>query len=248
MSSVRDVAVAPWCIGGTRVDVQILLSLPILTALAISVASMPERRSPILWPLLVLLAAAVPTCLQLIHCSFSVLELMSPKSAELYRNANPDSTMAPISVDVLATARAAIHQIVFASVALLVALGGRAYNKTFAWVIVANGVLMTMVAMTHSLIGLDRVLGFYESLHREQVTGFVGPFINPNTLASYLVLSTFTALGLAVSEEDSGRLRFALIAGLVCLAGVVLTESRGRLIGPGLWRIFSHGLGICFTH
>ena len=172
---------------------------------------------------------------------------MSPKSAELYRNANPDSTMAPISVDVLATARAAIHQIVFASVALLVALGGRAYNKTFAWVIVANGVLMTMVAMTHSLIGLDRVLGFYESLHREQVTGFVGPFINPNTLASYLVLSTFTALGLAVSEEDSG-------CAPVCpdrRFSVLRCRSDGiprRLIGPGLWLYFLHGLGICFTH
>jgi len=238
------IALAPWCIGGTRVDVQMALALPVMVAMGLMLVSVPRRRSPYLWSMIVVSVTALPSCLQLIPLPMSLLELLSPNSARLYLMAHPELSMAPISVDVLSTARAAIHQCIFGMVVVLVVTSGRSATKIIAWIIVANGALMTAVAMIHSLLGLDQVLGFYDSLHREKVIGFVGPFVNPNTLAGYLVLSTFSALGLAVSEEDSSRLRFALIAGLVSMAGVVLTESRGGLVALGVGCIFFTGLAI----
>lgn len=209
---------APLSLGGTRPAAQVALAG--LAALAIG--ALARRRglamSPWLWPPLILAAWGALQCLPLPP---AIWRALSPGSIDWRAG------WAPISLDVPATVVATLHQAAFALVAVGAYTAGRRDRRWLLGALTGGAGLVAALAVAHRALGAERFLGLVAPLDRPSLADALGPFVNPNTGAGFLVLGAAIALGrVAGARTDTGRRR-AAIAGVLAAGGVVLGGSRG---------------------
>lgn len=187
------VFVAPFALGGTRAAVQVGLAAAVGLAVVWHAARGGRLRPPpVLWWLLVPAAWGIVQCL------------------------------AGVSLDPPATVVATLHQTAFAAVALLAASAGRRERRLVRGALLAAVTGVAALGLAQWLTGAEQIFWSIPALHRPALGGYFATFVNPNTLAGFLVLGAVIALGAAVETERRGLYAVAALAA----GGAVLTGSR----------------------
>ncbi len=203
---------APLALGGTRPAIQAILAG--LAALAALWATRKAPRPPI-WLLIPLAVAGWG----LAQCA-----PLPPFARPL---AEWQTGWAPISLDVPATLLATLHQAAFALVAIAAWSAGRRGRRVLVRALVRGAGLVAALGLVHWLAGAERIFGLIAPLDRPALAGYFSVFVNPNTMAGYLVLGATVALGrFAGARGEAGRRRAAAL-GALAAGGAVLTGSRG---------------------
>jgi hypothetical protein len=185
-------------------------------------------RAPALAVALVLVAAA----LQLVPLPRPVVAALSPETAALYAAEDAATSASagarPLSIEPAATARSAVL--------------GLAYLAVF---LAARGVGRDPRAPSRVALGLGLVGGLVALgalVVQAESPAWAGraawPFVNPNHLATFLVVALGLALGAAIAPAPSSsgdgahaaraawRRGLAAIAALLCVVGVIASQSR----------------------
>ena len=246
---------APLLLGGTRPDTQLLLcgvSLVLLGAHAIARRRKGLRMPWPLWaPVLLVVLAAV----QLVPLSVDTLEALSPAAAELRRLSLADlgayaERRHPLSLDAPATWIALFHQLAFAAVAVTAANLGRHRGRLLG-ALAISGAVLTLIGLAQHLMGLDRIYGLYAIQGTQSLRGFFSTFVNGNTLAGSLVVSTLVAMGLVVRAHDDRTQSVWLACAALSGLGTLLSGSRGGqlalLAGLGVFALLAHARGETHT-
>lgn len=216
-------------------------------------------RPWLIWGNGALLFLAV-VALQLVPMPRALLESLSPDSAAIWTNATRLATLSgaaprtsfPISIDPRATTlelfRLAALIAAFITAALLVRTHVR--RKALAFVLCAAAVFEAVYGIREAMLGRYAIWGWVNRLIFDRVTG---TFVNPNHFAHYLAIVFPLALFIAASvwrrsgddetplmrrfmtilETAALRFFFAILAAIVCLAGILLSQSRGALLSLG---------------
>ena len=232
------IVVAPLAAGGFRLQV-----LPLLAALAIAAflatlygshrAGRPLHAFVLLGALLLL---AGFTAFQAIPLPASLLELLSPRAAELRGGGGP------LSYEPGATWREAGKLLVYALVAVVAFERVRARKRSsrregdvraalgiVAYPIVIAGITAAGIAIVHRVLGIERLFGLIEA-RGGSTAKMLTTFVNPNHAAGFMGLAALTAVGLALDATERPR-RIGLLAVAALFGGVsVLVLSRGGLV------------------
>jgi O-antigen ligase len=245
---------------GVPIAVCIIATLLRLYAVRKRLSSSQPTSAWLIWAgggALFLLAGA----LQLIPLPSPLLRALSPESLAIWSGASRVAALIgvktaaahPISVDPTATRfelyRIAALLATFTASALLVRKAGRR---------LALAVVLCLAAMFETLYGAREA-----ALHRYQIWGWTnklifnrvtGTFVNPNHFAHYLAIVAPMALFLGAyawyrsgTAETPLRRRLAVLverqllwaglaalAAILCVAGILLAQSRGALLSLGL--------------
>ncbi len=228
------VALAVLAVGGAPRTAQALVA--VATAASIISVTFSKRAFERI-PLLVLLfgAAAAWTFVQWLTLPSSLVHALSPTLETLRVDGSVVSgveTSAHLCADPPATLRA---------LTFLLALGGIAFVTTrlaisergrYALVAIVAGVcgLAAVVTGLHVLFGAKSLYGSYEPLNGQPL--IMGPLLNTNHLGCLMAVGAVTSIGLfAYPKQTSFQRTGWAVCGVICLATVVATFSRGALIG-----------------
>lgn len=243
---------APLALGGTRLDTQLPLAAAALIMLMGVLFTRLDRGARLPWPAWGPLALVGLGLLQLLPLSTELLTSLSPQAADVRQMALADldawaGHRHPLSLDPNATWGALFHQVAF--VAALVAANniGKHRRTILVDALVVTGGVLTAIGLVHWVLGVDRIYGLYEATHRVEMRGFFSTFVNNNTLAGLLVLSSCTALGVLSGTNDELRQRVARTFGALAAVGVLLSASRGGqlalLLGLATFALLAHARG-----
>jgi len=195
--------------------------------------------------------------LQVVPLPPAVLRALSPAAHEIWSSASRVVSLSgesartawPLTIDVPATAAEIVRLIAlfaaFTASALLVRTPER--RHALAIVLCAGAVFQAMYGLRQAALQQYEVWGWTNKLVFHRVTG---TFVNPNHFAHYIAIILPMALFLGASlwrkagtAEHSIAARiaalierralltgFALLAIVACLAGMLLSQSRGALI------------------
>lgn len=206
------ILLAPLLLGGTRPAVQIALAG--CAAAAVLWALRHARPDPPVWlwiPLLIAgwgLAQCVP--------------LPPSISGSPWRTG-----WGPISLDVPATLIATAHQAAFALVAIAAHAADARGRRALGRALIRTAGLTAAIGLVHWAAGAQHIFGLVPPLDRPALSGYFSVFVNPNTLAGFLVLGAALALGrFAAAGSEPGRRRAAAL-GVLAAGGAVLSGSRG---------------------
>ncbi|MEZ4432508.1 MAG: hypothetical protein R3F65_08855 [bacterium] len=185
---------APWALGGTRPAAQVALAAAVALAVGWRFAAGGGWRWPaVLW-------------LPFVPAGWGVVQLA-----------------AGITRDPPATVIATLHQLAFALVVIAAASVEPDERRRLRRVIATSAAAVAALGLVQWITGADRFFGLIAPLDRPALGGYFATFVNPNTLAGFLVLGAAVALGWFV---ESGR-RGALAAAVLAAGGAVLSGSRG---------------------
>jgi len=154
-----------------------------------------------------------------------ILEYLSPAAASLYAAAGAET--GSISVDRAATWTATAHQIAFFGAAWIAAAVSRERRLWLAFAIALGVGLVTLIGFVQWVLDAERIYGLYDALDRSRSFGFFATFINPNSLAGFLVLGTVTGAAVALDLRNLAQRKIFLGCALLGLAGVAVAGSRG---------------------
>ena len=202
-----------------------------------------------------LLAAIVGGLLQLVPCPRLLRDVLSPTAAtvhsQLELDAAPATAFRALSLDPLATAwslaTAAACLIVFWTARRLFERSSpRRVVSGIAWC----GLTLAVIVFIQRAISPHQIYGFWTPIVRTPHPTPLGPFVNRNDLAAWLLMAIPLVLGYAaarVVSRGEGRRVSAQLASLVdtrmvaltgalvlMSAALVATLSRSGLIGLGL--------------
>jgi hypothetical protein len=147
-------------------------------------------------------------------------------------------TRAPGSTRASLALAATLTAVLLASVALSRA----GYRDMLARSVAVSSVVMALVAITHTVLRMDRVFDWYVPVQARPPI-LLSPLLNPNHLAGHLALGfpPCLALGLRAKRLDA-RIAWLGLAFIVLTAGL-LTLSRG-----GIAALFVGGAGYLVLH
>jgi len=201
------------------------------------------------WPILVLFMLWLCwIAFQLVPLPIGVVEVLSPKAAELQIQASqiltghmPDS--ATISLDTHATTSGLIKSVSYVTLFCLTLLlvGSRRRLRMLAWTLVISGTFQAVYGGLMTLSGIEQIFWYEKQAFRGLVTG---TFIARAHLAAYLVICLSVGVGLMLALldrrhgdnwkawlrgwmkvflGDKFRLRLFLV---IMVVGLVMTQSR----------------------
>jgi len=214
------------------------------TAAAGAAVLLKPRATP--RPCLLLLALATYTLLQLLPLPVPVVRVLSPRALAVWSGAfrlleRPIPAWLPLSVDPAGTALEVVKWFGYSCV-LSAACGFRERRgmRALALLIFGTALVVCVTTLAHGVADAKRIYGIYTAPTPSR--WLRGPFVNGNNLAGYLNLGLFTGAGLWASPKTSlPNWCFAL--GLPVLAtGVLLSESRGGIVGLAVGAIAFAGL------
>ncbi|MCA9544423.1 MAG: O-antigen ligase family protein, partial [Myxococcales bacterium] len=222
--SALTVLAAPLALGGTHWPTILALSGLALAAMLAAVAARRDglRSHWIVW---VAWAVAALVGAQLIPLPAGLLHHLSPRAAELHAAAG--SASGPLSLSAPATWIAFALQVGFAALLTAVVQLDRRRGRWVADGLAVGGLAVVLVSAVHFAFGFHTIYGVFRPQDAAQMSGFFGPFINPNTQAGYLVLVGLVGLGIAVDATSDRRTRLGLAAAVFALLGAMASGSRG---------------------
>lgn len=207
--------------------------------------------------------------LQLIPLPASMLHALSPESQAIWKAAahvgslagSPARSMFPISVDPAATMAELFRLAALLATFCISALMIRSQERRMALasILCATAMFETMYGLHEAALQRYAIWGWVNHLIFNRVTG---TFVNPNHFAHYLAIVFPMALFLIASKwhvsgdrdmPPSRRLAnllehgiftsgFALLAGVSCVAGILLGQSRGGLLALVTGLLFASAL------
>lgn len=234
--TLAAVAVSVLAVGGVLRWSQAIVA--ILAAVAIGATALSRRSFARPSPLvLLLLAAATITLLQLIPLPSGLEELLVPTTAALRSDGAELVGVSPWR-GATADASASLVQLIYfitllgiAVVALRLATSERGRYRIVAAVTALCG-LVAIIAGIHRLFGLTSLYGLYEPTYAQPQ--FVAPLLNGNSLACLMGVGATLAIGLAAHRKQPSWLRAIWLLHVVgCGALVVATISRGGTLALG---------------
>lgn len=223
---------APLALGSVHTPVIVALFALTAAALLLGLASRQPANVGFDFVTVALLALVAATAFQAIPLPAGLVELLSPRSAELHRSAAQSvAALSPrwhsLSIDAPSTwreaAKWAIVCMVYREVRELAVLSSR---TRLLQIVALSGAAVAVVAIAHELLGAHAVYGLYQPDGLARVRG---PFVNLNHQAGFLVLTTALGAGLALYAPN---LRARLFWGGGVLLGVVaavLSHSRAGI-------------------
>ena len=241
------IVLAPLAAGSWKLEI-----LPLLLALAtvgwVAVgAGVGSKHRGLHLALLpaVLLGLSLYTALQAVPLPAELLGAVSPRAQALRAFVQGDGGAGPLSYEPGATWREATKLVLYALVAQLALERARAHDirDRVAIPLVAAGLAAAAVAVLHRVLGIERLFGLIDTITspRQMLTTFV----NPNHAAGFMVLTTLTAVGLAVDAKDTVRKVAFLAAAALAAAVSVLSLSKGG-IGALLFGLALFGLAFAW--
>lgn len=202
-----------------------------------------------------LLLFALYLCWQVIQCiplPISLLSMLSPNTAALYKSSNASILMAPISIDTHTTWLGfieAAYLCVFFCLALYL-IDSKQKIRLLVYVILLSALVQALYGAFMILSGVEYSFFISKQALHSHVGSATGTFLSRNSFACYLEMSLALGIGYMLSMMTDGgnargwkgwarkwsdlllspKARLRLILILLCL-GLVLTHSRGGNIG-----------------
>lgn len=202
---------------------------------AIACARHPStRRRRVPAPALILAGLAAYCLLQSIPLPLAWLTKLSPSAADVWQRSllplGRTVTSGSLSLDPGASSLEAAKWAAYACILYVSAFVTRSRGaRACVYVIVGSATLLALVTVGHQIVEAERVFGLYKPVYAFR-PGHVGPLLNPNHLAGYLVLGALCALGLTLSpRRTSWRWVFATAA-VVDIGVLIRTASRGGVL------------------
>lgn len=192
-----------------------------------------------------LLCLAAYSALQALPLPLGLLGHLSSTSAEIWRSAVPNAaaTAGSLSLDPGASAREALKWLTYALVfSVAVGVGQRRGARWGVAVVFVSGVVVAALTLGHGLADSRRLYGFYETRFAT-ATWHVGPLLNPNNLAGYMILSSLGGFGLLASRRRVGPRWLTALGVLLVVAQAAATASRAGVallifgLGFYIWRV-----------
>lgn len=216
-------------LGGAHIWVALLGCLAIGLCGLLGIAGGALRRVPT--PAWVLAGLGLYSLVQSIPMPIGWLERLSPSAALAWsRSLLPFSEQVrfgSLSVDPGATTVEAAKWLAYAvAFSLSAGFGRRRGARVVIGFVFFCALAIALATLGHGLVGATRVFGVYEpQLGTSAVR--VGPMLNPNTLAGYLILGAFCGFGFMLATSDPLR-RWLWGAGTSIIVGsAILSGSRG---------------------
>lgn len=181
----------------------------------------------------VLALGCILCLLQLIPLPRLLLDVSSPPAARLRDFALIPlglSPLRPISLDPPATWRELAKGISYLCIffaAVLVSRSRSGTRRRLLSAVAFSGVAVALIGYGHALVDAHALFGAHAYVTAQPP--FLTTFGNPNHLASFLTLTSTTALGLAIGSDDRHRTALWALAYLAMGAGVFLSLSRGGI-------------------
>lgn len=186
--------------------------------------------------------------LQVVPLPLGVLEKLSPRAAEVWRDA-----LSPVGGAVASAPLSLCPEATWLEVAKWGGLGGAALlgaaaqrrsglSRSIAMGLVA-ALVVAAAHVGHGLAGARRVWGVYTPVNT--FSGFhVGPLLNVNTLSGYLLLGVFAGLALVYSSRLRQTAAMAVVLATTCslVIGVVVLASRSAVAALLVGSILATGL------
>jgi hypothetical protein len=228
------VLVCPFCLGG--VPQWTLWPLVALSAVASGAACLAaaQRQGRIRLPVVGLFLAlgAVLCLLQLLPLPGALLRWASPPAGEVYDFALAPlglSQARPVSLDAAATWRELAKHLAYlgAFVSAAELARSRGARRRLAMALGGTGAALALVGFAHRLVGAHALFGI-EGLASAEPP-FLTPFVNPNHLAGFLLLSGTASLGLALSSAERPAMWAWGAAYVATGAALLLSLSRGGI-------------------
>ena len=222
-------------------------------------SALRPTRSWLIWAGGAVLFLAI-AALQLVPLPPSMLHALSPESSAIWTSAERIGSLAgvrvssshPISIDPPATLfelfRVAALFATFTAAALLVRTPAR--RVTLAIVVCAAAFFEAMYAVREGALQRYQIWGWTNKLILNRISG---TFVNPNHFAHYLAIALPMAIFIGavawyragargmplrrrlvmLVERQTILTAFCIIAVIVCIAGILLAQSRGALLSLG---------------
>ncbi|MDD5306521.1 MAG: tetratricopeptide repeat protein [Deltaproteobacteria bacterium] len=187
-------------------------------------------------PLALFLTLAAFTLLQIAPLPAFLVRILSPESYDVRRAALaplglPPPSFMPLSLDVALTLPEVGKLLLYASVYVAAFLWTRRRGSGLVLnLVVAASGASAAVFLTHKILLLDAVYGFYKPLHLGSGPGAIfAPLMNANHLSAVLGMGATVAVGLALATRE--RIRRTLLLFVAALIGgaLLLTLSRGGI-------------------
>jgi O-antigen ligase len=228
-------------------------------SLGADVPPVPARRLILALHLLVLV--------QLVPLPPLLLRMVSPGSYSFYNDTllmPPLTAWRPVSVSPADTWRGLAFLAAFSLFfgAVFREFGEERWRRRLAEVVVATGVLMTVVALLQAAAGTTAIYGLWKPTHDYAV---FGPYVNQNHFAGYLVMAIPLALAFTVEAfqtlgrawrrrrvgwlalggpEGSAAIRRATVA-MLLVVGLLASQSRGGVVA---FAVSAAALPLAFRH
>lgn len=219
-------------LGGAHIWVALIGCLTIGTCGVLGLAGGALRRPPA--PVWVLAGLGLYSLVQSIPLPLRLLEKLSPSAALAWsRSLLPFSEQVrfgSLSVDPGATTVEAGKWLAYAvAFWLAAAFGRRRGAKPVIGFVYFCALAVALATLGHGLVGATRVFGVYAP-QLGTASDHVGPMLNPNTLAGYLMLGAFCGFGFILSAADPLQ-RWLWGAGTAFIvSSVILSGSRGGVV------------------
>jgi hypothetical protein len=212
------------------------------------------RRAVPLGPLVIPGAALLALILvQLVPLPAPLVNLLSPRRAELSRV--PAGSFVPLTVSEIDTRRG----LAFAATIWLIHLvAGAVLDRSsaarrFRAFIAGLGAVLGLVALVQRASGTSRLLGLVPPIEYDGHSVAMGPFVNRNHFAGYLLMATCLALGLLMKHgtayvqragtrtnprrwlvnlqsEAGTAFLYSLLASVATVGALLAANSRGGLV------------------
>lgn len=212
-------------LGGVHLPVHIALCLALCLLVWMGVvAQQPVALGISDFPIVI---GIIVCTLQLLPLPQALANLISPKATWLHQKIWQDaSSWVSISQDRFATCDRLLVLIAFLHAAFLARTlyVHRQQKKILLSTLVLIGVALVLLGTAQYFLGYGRPYNSYGTAHGV----FVSSFVNPNHFGGFLALATCCSLGLFTLQEGAKRWMW-VIASVVCMLGVVLTQSRGAV-------------------
>ncbi len=193
-----------------------------------------KRRLELHWFAALTLALVLVTGLQLVPLPMWLLGLLAGTTRDMYdfvfKGLPHRAGWAPVSVHPSAKA---LELGKLAGLALGVLAAANTHRKAssrqaLAFQVTLVGGVVAILALVGLAVESGSFFGLYEPETPWDHHVAHGPFVNPNHLAGFLGMTALVAFGAAATRyQPRGRGAFALVLGGLCVAGVVLSGSRG---------------------
>lgn len=187
------------------------------------------RRVPA--PVWVIAGLGLYSLLQSLPMPLGWLQRLSPSAAMAWSRSllpfSEEVRLGSLSVDPGASTVEAAKWLAYAVAFWLSAVFGRRRGaRAVLGLVFSCGLAVSLATLGHTLAGASRVFGVYEPQLGTSADR-IGPILNPNTLAGYLILGAFCGFGFMLATSDPLR-RWLWGAGTAVIVGIaILSGSRG---------------------
>jgi hypothetical protein len=200
--------------------------------------------------LLVPAGLALVSVFQTVPLPVSWVEFLSPQSASsrqaLGELLGQVSSAFPLTMDLTATYAAAARwwTLALAMFLLLHAYRDRHLKELAPMLVVYLGLFSVVLAISQYALGSNRIYGLFETTQASARPLFSAPFIAPNHTGQFLLLAFMSLVGASSELKPEARTGRLSVYGAVLMTGLVLTQSRGALIGLALGTLLVVGVSI----